>query len=645
MGKIKILAAKILYGILFVIIIPLLLILWAKYTDKIIKLPLPENIYYGYMLLITGALVVLSGMLHLWIFGNGLPMNAFPPRLFVKKGIYAFTKHPIYTGAIMISFGLSAACQSASGFWLVSPLFTLMIVAYVVGFENEKTRVVFGIQDYKTFLSLPTAINISPSSIERLSAYILVFVPWALIYEAFIFTGISKDAIYSSFSFESRWPIWEFSEVFYLFTYLFALLVPLIIKTKGQLRCFICDLWFATIIVGIIYFVVPFIVKQRVFIPHTLLGRLIIFERLKDGENNALPSFHVIWACIAAKYFARNILHHKWIWYVLATLISVSCVTTGNHSLLDVIAGFCFFLIIIYRQKIWNFIRMQSERLSNSWYEWRWGPVRLINHGFYGGAAGFAGTLLTGFFLGRQYAVAGFFIMLFVIVGAGLWAQLIEGSSKLLRPYGYYGGVIGVIVASTLASIVFSINLYTLLGSFAMAGPWIQCLGRLRCLVQGCCHGKPSGDNIGIRFTHPNSRVNKISGLTGVPLYPTQLYSIGTNIILGLILIRLFSLGMSSSFIIGIYLILNGLGRFVEESFRGEAQTPYWAGMRIYQWIAIINIIFGVFFSAIPNSGVLFFQPNIRSLFLAIGMGILVTIASGVDFPESNRRFARLTSN
>ena len=128
-------------------------------------------------------------------------------------------------------------------------------------------------------------------------------------------------------------------------------------------------------------------------------------------------------------------------------------------------------------------------------------------------------------------------------------------------------------------------------------------------------------------------------------MHPTQLYSIGTNIITGLILIRLFRIGMSSSFIIGIYFILNGLGRFVEESFRGEAQTPYWAGMRIYQWIAIINILVGAFFTTIPNSGTLLFRPNIESLFLAMGMGILVTIVSGVDFPESNRRFARLTSN
>ena len=645
MGKIKAITGKVFYGLLFITVIPFLLILWAKYTDNIVKLPLPENLLFGYMLLIAGALFVLSGMWYLWRFGYGLPMNAFPPKRFVKKGIYAFIKHPIYSGAVMISFGLSVVTQSASGFWLVSPLFTLMIVAYIVGFEDERTQIIFGAQNYKPFLSLPTASSISPSFIERISSYFLVFVPWLLVYEAFICIGALKDAISTNLSFEEHWPIWEFSEVFYSFTYLFALLVPLVIITKKQLRCFIIDLWFATIIVGIIYMAFPFIVRQRVFIPHSFFGQLILFERSLDGETAALPSFHVIWAFLAARYFSRSIIRFNWIWYILAVLISISCITTGNHSLLDVIAGFCMFLIIVYRLQIWNYIRLQSERLSNSWHEWRWGPVRLINHGFYGGAAGFAGTLLAGFFLGHQYAIVGFIIMIFVIVGAGLWAQFIEGSSKLLRPYGYYGGLIGGIVASTLASFIFSINFYTLLASFAMAGPWIQSIGRIRCLVQGCCHGRPSNDNIGIRFTHPYSRVNKISGLSGVPLHPTQLYSIGSNIITGLILIRLFNIGMSSSFIIGIYLILNGSGRFVEESFRGEAQTPYWAGMRIYQWIAIINILFGAFFSAIPNSGVLLFQLNIGSLFLAIVMGILVAIASGVDFPESNRRFARLTSN
>jgi Prolipoprotein diacylglyceryltransferase len=644
MGKIKEITGKVLYGLLFVAALPVILILWAKYTGNIVTLPLPDNSLFWYILLISGVIFVCSGMWNLWRSGKGLPMNAFPPERFVKTGIYAITRHPIYTGAALISFGLSAVTRSASGFWLVSPLFTLLMVAYVAGYENEKTESLFGKQDYKPLFSLPPDSDTSPSFAERASSCILVFVPWLIVYEAFIYIGVSKDAISTNLPFEKNLPVWEFSEFFYSLTYLFVISLPLVIKTRKQLRSFITDLWFATIIVGIIYLVFPLEVKQRDFIPHTFFGRLILFERSLDGEACALPSFHVIWAFIAATYFSRSFIRFKWIWYVLAVLISVSCITTSSHSFLDVAAGFCMFLIIINRRQIWNFIRLQAERLSNSWHEWRIGPVRIINHGFYGGAAGFAGTLLAGFFLGPKDALISFGIMIFVIIGAGLWAQIIEGSTKLLRPYGYYGGLTGGIIACVLAHFIFSIGFYILLASFAMAAPWIQAIGRLRCLVQGCCHGKPSGENIGIRFTHPNSRVNKISGLAGVPLHPTQLYSIGTNIFIGLVLIRMFSIGIPASFIIGIYFILNGTGRFVEESLRGEAQTPYWAGMRIYQWIAIINILIGIVFTVIPCSVVLVFQPNVLSLFLAIGMGILVTIASGVDFPDSNVRFARLTS-
>jgi membrane-associated phospholipid phosphatase/protein-S-isoprenylcysteine O-methyltransferase Ste14 len=645
MGKTREITGKVLYGLLFAAVIPILLILWAKYTKNIVTLPLPDNLLLGYILLITGVIFVCSGVWNLWRLGNGLPMNAFPPEKFVKNGIYAVTRHPIYSGAALISFGLSAVTMSASGFWLVSPIFTLLMVAYVAGFENEKTKSVFGTQDYKPFLSLPADSNILPSFSDRMSSYFLVFVPWLVIYKAFIFIGAPGDAIITNLPFEKHLPIWEFSTVFYSFAFLFSLSVPLVVKTRKQLRCFITDIWFTIIFVGIIYLIFPLVIKQKDFIPHSFLGRLILFERSLDGESGALPSCHVIWAFLAATYFSRSFVRFKWIWYAMAVLISVSCITTGAHSLLDVAAGFCTFIIIIYRRQIWKCIRLQAERLSNSWREWRIGPVRIINHGYYGGAAGFAGALLAGFFLGRQYTLVGFLILIFVIIGAGLLAQIIEGSPKLLRPFSYYGGLTGGIIACLLAHFIFSIDFSILLASFAMAAPWIQATGRLRCLVQGCCHGKPSRENMGIRFIHPNSRVNKISGLSGVPLHPTQLYSIGTNIITGLVLIRLFNIGISSSFIVGIYLILNGTGRFVEESFRGEAQTPYWAGMKIYQWIAILNIILGFIFTVIQNGAVLVFQPNLLSLILAIVMGILVTIASGVDFPDSKRRFARLTSS
>jgi len=52
---------------------------------------------------------------------------------------------------------------------------------------------------------------------------------------------------------------------------------------------------------------------------------------------------------------------------------------------------------------------------------------------------------------------------------------------------------------------------------------------------------------------------------------------------------------MSFSLIVGLYFILSGLGRFVEEAYRGEVQTKIvGGGMRIYQWLALLSISIGM---------------------------------------------------
>ena len=590
-----------MYGLLFIVVIPALLVFWAKYTSDLILIPIPTNPVWGYLLSAAGLFFVVTGMIHLWIFGKGLPMNAFPPKNFVKKGIYAFTSHPIYAGAVLISFGVSIITQSASGFWLVSPLFLLMTIAYTVGFENERILRHFGPQLYKPWLSLPPDSKETPTIKERMAAYLLAYLPWLLMFEAITLAGITGDALFTNLS-----------------GYLFIVLTPVVIKKKSELRSLETALWFAAIITGFICF----------------------FNEI----TGVLPTFQVIGAFIAARYFAHCFKKLTWIWYLPALLISISCLTTGNHSLLNVIAGVAIYGLTVFRIQIWDFIRLQSEHLANSWKEWKWGPVRLINHGFYAGAAGFVGALIAGSFMGSQYAFIVFILCAMAIAGAGLWAQFVEGSPKLQRPYGYYGSVVGVLIGCVLVSVLFPVNFYVLFAAFVFAAPWVQILGRLRCLVQGCCHGKPSEDWIGIRFTQPYSRVNKISGLKGTALHPTQLYSIGTNLVTGLVLIGLLHLEMPATFIIGIYFILNGLGRFVEEYFRGEAQTPYWAGMRIYQWIAIACILFGAVMTTLSDTKMTAFQFNLNALFGAIALGIIAILAYGVDFPSSNRRFARLTS-
>jgi membrane-associated phospholipid phosphatase/protein-S-isoprenylcysteine O-methyltransferase Ste14 len=601
MGNSKEIKDKVLNGFIFAVIFPIILIVWAKLTRNIVQIQLPVNLIPGYILLFTGAIFVCAGIWSLLRSDNKLSMNVSTSKRFLKIGIYNFTRQPICSGAVLISFGLSAVTSSASGFWLVSPVFTLLIVAYYAGFKNENAQSVFWAQDYKPFLSLPSTSNNMPSFSDRFSSYFIAFVPWLIIYKAFIFIGAPEDAISTNLPFEEHLPIWEFSTVLYSFAFLYSLLIPLVVKTRKQLRDFTKDVWFTIIFVGIIYLVLPLIIKQKDFVPHSYLGRIILFERSVDGESGALPSCHVIWAFLAAMYFNRSYVRLKWLWYGLAVLISVSCITVGAHSVLDVIAGFFAFIIIIYRHNIRNYLRLQAERLSNNMREFRIGPIRIINHGFFAGAAGFTGALLMGSFLSQQYNLAGFIILIFVIAGVRILPVLVDRSPQVIRPFIYCRGLFIGLIACISADLMFSIDFFILVASFVMAAPWVHALGRLRCL------------------------------------HHSQLYAIGINFVIGLLLIRLFNIGVPSSFIIGIYLILQGAGRFVEESFPGETWMPYWGGIKIYQWIAILSVLSGIIFTSIPDTAVLVFRPTIISLILAILIGILVTVAFGVDIPEPDR--------
>jgi prolipoprotein diacylglyceryltransferase len=112
---------------------------------------------------------------------------------------------------------------------------------------------------------------------------------------------------------------------------------------------------------------------------------------------------------------------------------------------------------------------------------------------------------------------------------------------------------------------------------------------------------------------------------------------------MALVMARLWFLHSSLSLIAGMFLILSGLGRFVEESYRGEPQTPLKAGLRIYQWMAITSVLAGIFVTMISNTP---YAPapqmNWESIIAAAAFGLWTCFALGVDFPESNKRFTRL---
>jgi len=312
------------------------------------------------------------------------------------------------------------------------------------------------------------------------------------------------------------------------------------------------------------------------------------------------------------------------------------------HSIVEVAAGMVVAGFLIRADRIWEWLRASSERLANSWQEWRIGSVRVINYGIYAGAAAFSAVAIVGIAVGPGHGTAIALTALGGLAGAALWAQWVEGSPQLLRPVGFYGGVLGIVITACLG-VVLGWDPWLLMAAYCLASPVLQSLGRLRCMVQGCCHGRPTVPHIGIRYHHPRSRVSRIAHLEGLPLHPTPLYSILWNGLVTLALARLWLGGAPLHFIAAMFLILTGLGRFVEEGYRGEPQTPMFAGLRLYQWIAISTVLAGAVISVVGRS-VNAPPPALYSgaLIPAIVFGLLSTLALGVDFPESNRRFARL---
>jgi hypothetical protein len=455
--------------------------------------------------------------------------------------------------------------------------------------------------------------------------------------------GIPPDAVEAYLPFERGWPVFEWTEAVYGSVYVLVVGAVFAANTRTALRRFAVTGLIATAGVTLVYLTVPLIAPPRPFEPQTILGRALMGERAMSHTVAAFPAFHVIWSLIAAEAWAsrgRPTAVLVWAW---AILISLSCITTGMHAIADVVAAIAVFLLVRRHGAIWEQMRESAERVANSWREWRVGSVRFIVHGAYAGLGGAIGFMIAATFAGPEVFWQLVFVHFAALVGAGMWAQTLEGSSRLSRPFGYYGGVVGGVGGSILIGLMYG-NTMLLIAALALAMPWAQAIGRLRCLVQGCCHGSGAPEALGIRYWREKSRVVTLGELKGVPLHPTPLYSILNNVVIGVLLLRLWSLGASLSLVVGVYLILTGVTRFVEESYRGEPQTLIIGGLRIYQWLAILSFVGGALVTIIPSAAAPGLTPwlDIKVPVTAMLFGACAGFAMGVDFPGSNRRFARL---
>ncbi|MDO4642465.1 MAG: prolipoprotein diacylglyceryl transferase [Cardiobacteriaceae bacterium] len=637
------LVGKIFYGSLFCVILPLILYLWTTRVNTV-QLPVPVAPNIGIFLAISGTLLMLYAMQNLWKQGKGLPMNAWPPEHFVKNGAYRYLRHPIYVGAIMLLGGVALASASSAGLWFTCPIFTLLIVVYVLGLENDIIAHHFPTAHrYRPFLSLPPNSSQQMDNSAKASILALVFLPWLLFYSAFIFLGLPPDAFESATAWDNFIPLLPFTVLFYMVLYIQVPLLPWLLLNLASARRFMLEIWLGMALIFYAFLTIPAVVPDTQLSNNDIFTHLITLNRSLDGRQAAFPSFHVFWALIAARYYALRFPRHRLFFWLFAIVITLSCLTTRSHTLADVSSACVIYFIATRQTVIYRALLTICEYIANSWQEWRFGSIRLINHGFYAALGGMSGWLIMAGLLPNHTWFA-WTLGISAFIGAALWAQWVEGSAQLLRPFGYYGSVIGMGLTALCGAIIIQSSIGNMLAIAALAACPIQFFGRCRCLVQGCCHGKPT-TLPGIHFHHPKSRVHKLANWQGRNLHPTQLYSMLANAAIFFLLWRLLMLQVHAFFIVGCYLIFSGMARFVEEALRGEPQTPYWLGMRVYQWLALLTIACGMLFTTLPSSSLPLPHYHSGHIFQALAFAILILVVYGVDFPNSQKRFSRLTQD
>ena len=112
-------------------------------------------------------------------------------------------------------------------------------------------------------------------------------------------------------------------------------------------------------------------------------------------------------------------------------------------------------------------------------------------------------------------------------------------------------------------------------------------VGRLGCLMAGCCYGIPTTKPWGITLTDPFAALN-VGTPPNIPLHPTQLYEAGAELIILIVLLVTERRGRTfPGRTFWGYMLLYAISRFIIEFYRGDERGVI-MGFSTSQFISLI---------------------------------------------------------
>ena len=194
---------------------------------------------------------------------------------------------------------------------------------------------------------LPADEETAPSTWERIRFLPYVIVPWLVLYE---FT--SKLALHSTkfgMPFEDSLPIVPWTALLYQSIYFVIFLAPWWVQTRSDLRRLMISAWISMAVVFPFYWLVPSSAPRRPLLGHDWITYVLGLERTTFPPVAAFPSFHVLWAV-----FLARASRPRWLGWSYVAIISVSCITTGQHYIADVLSAMVIAPAFLEPERTWN---------------------------------------------------------------------------------------------------------------------------------------------------------------------------------------------------------------------------------------------------------------------------------------------------
>ena len=177
------------------------------------------------------------------------------------------------------------------------------------------------------------------------------------------------------------------------------------------------------------------------------------------------------------------------------------------------------------------------------------------------------------------------FARLFYVIDQ--WAYYVQFPSRIMGINGLYinGAIIGAVCGLWLYSRSGKLNFgkcADVIIPGVIAG---QIIGRVGCLINGCCHGIETNLPWGIVYTN-----NASAATTGIAYHPWQIYEMLVLIMIMVIVVRLKTKTRTTGLLFAIYLAIYSIWRFAGGFLRPDKIS--FLGLQQAQIVALVLLIF-----------------------------------------------------